>query len=143
MNNYLKIFSLSVVFLFALVSIIATQNDEEPKKAKTCNVSKQFTDPRTPPNGNTYPTEAACAAAIAVNPSPCEASGKVARVLLGRARECDAYCDTPATPSNKSCTGAVSNQDTGTASCIPEALVEEPTYWSVMCTNISLKCNCI
>lgn len=107
-----------------------------------CNSPITLTDPRTPPHNITYNTEADCLAAIAAN-NPCTlVNANIAQVLQNRTTQCANYCRTPTRWYNKSCNSSVSNQNPGTPICEPEALVEIPSYWSVMCTNISLDCKC-
>ena len=104
-----------------------------------CNPPKQFTDPRTP-SGVQRPTLAACEA---VRPTTCTfANGNVAQTMGRLIGECATYCQTPLSEDQKACNPVVRNPNTGTGVCEPEPLVEEPTYYFITCTNLSIACSC-
>lgn len=106
--------------------------------AKDCNADKKFSDPRTP-SGNQYATLQACQAQV---DNVCNfTNGNVAQTMGRLVGNCDAYCKTPQ-QGNKACKPVARNFNTGKGKCEPEPLTEQPTYYFVMCENLSIDCSC-
>ena len=131
----LKSVMLSVVPL--LVGCLFLSGCDKP--SGHCNPPKQFTDPRTP-SLIQHTTLAACEVA---RPTTCAfANGEVAKTMGRLVGNCNAYCQTPLTENEKACKPVVRNLNTGTGVCEPQALVDDPAYYHIMCENLSVDCSC-